>query len=212
MASKTVAAPRNGLTPGECVGESIRSTPEQVTRTCIHDGGVMVDASNAQLFPAPLVVAYEPHRASGPLNPPRWTTSGGVPFIPPSLPPPPPPARPPVFFRRNAGPELLSRLGDTVTGLFPGRPRTTPPHLPQSSTRSPRRRKHGNDGGVPEACFWLTSPSPTLVSLADTVSATTDHRVRVLAALRRPAVAELDRVMLVKSSDLTRFDRGSLLP
>ena len=92
------------------------------------------------------------------------------------------------------------------------RPRTTPPHLPQSSTRSPRRRKHRNDGGVPEACFWLTSPSPTLVSLADTVSATTDHRVRVLAALRRPAVAELDRVMLVKSSDLTRFDRGSLLP
>jgi hypothetical protein len=75
VASKTVAAPRNGLTPGECVGESIRSTPEQVTRTCIHDGGVMVDASNAQLLPAPLVVAYEPHRASGPLNPPRWTTS-----------------------------------------------------------------------------------------------------------------------------------------
>ena len=41
----------------------------------LHDGGVMVDASNAQLLPAPLVVAYEPHRASGPLNPPRWTTT-----------------------------------------------------------------------------------------------------------------------------------------
>ena len=120
MASKTVAAPRNGLTPGECVGESIRSTPEQVTRTCIHDGeswstrpmpsftgaagsGVRTAPGIGTAEPAPVDHLQEVCRFIS-----RWLERN------------PPQLAAASLMAETRDLNLSSRLGDTVDRLFPG--------------------------------------------------------------------------------------------
>ena len=81
----------------------------------------MVDAANAQLLPAPLVVAYEPHRAIGTAEPaPVDHLQEVCRFISRWLAAEPTAAGSRVTYGRNAGPELLSRLGDTVDRFVPG--------------------------------------------------------------------------------------------
>jgi triosephosphate isomerase len=122
VASKAVAALRNGLTPVVCVGELTRMTPKQAARTCIRDVAVVVDAARIGLTPAPLLVAYEPQWAIGAAEPApvdyiqhvcraisRWLI--GQPTAAGSR----------VVYGGSAGPGLLSQLGDAVDGLFLGR-------------------------------------------------------------------------------------------
>ncbi|WP_197383424.1 triose-phosphate isomerase family protein [Mycolicibacterium mengxianglii] len=120
VASKTVAALRNGLTPVVCVGEPVRMTPEEAAGSCIRDVDAVVAA--AGLMPASLVVAYEPQWAIGAADPAPVdyiqqvcrTISGwlaGQPNATGSR----------IVYGGSAGPGLLSQLGDAVDGLFLGR-------------------------------------------------------------------------------------------
>ncbi|MCV7171397.1 triosephosphate isomerase [Mycobacterium manitobense] len=122
VASKAVAALRNGLTPVVCVGEPKRTTAEQAARSCIRDVNVVVDAAAAASMPASMVVAYEPQWAIGAGEPAPvdhiqrvcraisgWLA--GEPTATGSR----------VVYGGSAGPGLLSRLGDAVDGLFLGR-------------------------------------------------------------------------------------------
>jgi len=121
VASKTVAAPRNGLTPGECVGESIRSTPEQVTLDMHSRWG-----SHGRRVQCPAITGAA---SSGVRTAPGIGTAEPAPvdhlqevcrFISRWLAAEPTAAGSRVTYGRNAGPELLSRLGDTVDRFVPG--------------------------------------------------------------------------------------------
>jgi triosephosphate isomerase len=123
VASKTVAALRNKLTPVLCVGEPTRTATDQAAQSCLGEVAAAVDAAVAAgLAPVPLVVAYEPQWAIGAAEPapvehiqqvcrvlgdwlaghPKATVSR-------------------VVYGGSAGPGLLTRLGDAVDGLFLGR-------------------------------------------------------------------------------------------
>jgi triosephosphate isomerase len=122
VAAKAVAALRNGLIPVMCVGEPERTTPEQAATTCIPELSVVVDAAGANGHPAQLIVAYEPQWAIGASEPASADHIAGVcRTISGWLADQPAAAGSRVIYGGSAGPGLLTRLGDSVDGLFLGR-------------------------------------------------------------------------------------------
>jgi len=122
VAAKAVAALRNGLTPVMCVGEPERTTPEQAADACIRELSVVVDAARAQGHLSQLIVAYEPHWAIGASEPASVDHIAGVcRAISGWLAAQPEATGSRVIYGGSAGPGLLTRLGDSVDGLFLGR-------------------------------------------------------------------------------------------
>jgi triosephosphate isomerase len=122
VASKALAALRNGLTPVLCVGEPERTTPAQAARFCLREVATVVKAAQDDAVPAALVVAYEPQWAIGAAEPAPVEHIGHVCSVLRTwLAEQPVAAGSRVVYGGSAGPGLLSRLGDTVDGLFLGR-------------------------------------------------------------------------------------------
>ena len=122
VAAKALAALRNGLTPVMCVGEPDRTAPEQAAAACIRELSVVIDAASSKGHPAQLIVAYEPQWAIGASEPASAEHIGGVcRFIREWLAARPATAGSRVIYGGSAGPGLLTRLGDSVDGLFLGR-------------------------------------------------------------------------------------------
>jgi triosephosphate isomerase len=122
VAAKTVAALRNNLTPVMCVGEPERTTADKAAQTCIQELSVVVDAAQTQCRQAPLVVAYEPHWAIGAREPaPADDIARVCRQISAWLATQPATSGARVIYGGSAGPGLLTRLADSVDGLFLGR-------------------------------------------------------------------------------------------
>ena len=119
IAAKTAAAFRNRLTPILCVGEAVRSNPAGAARHC----RAQLDAALWEVQGAgPLVVAYEPHWAIGAEKPasPEYVAKTCA-AIRDHLDAQPDFAESRVIYGGSAGPGLLTRLKDSVDGLFLGR-------------------------------------------------------------------------------------------
>jgi triosephosphate isomerase (TIM) len=123
VAMKVAAAVRNSLVPVICVGETQRSDAQQASASCMTElDAALQYATNNQVL-GPVVVAYEPQWAIGAPAPAppehirhvcgelrRWLVSRTS-ELPGSR----------VIYGGSAGHGLLSRLADSVDGLFLGR-------------------------------------------------------------------------------------------
>jgi triosephosphate isomerase len=121
VAMKVAAALRNSLVPVICVGETQRSSMQQASASCMTElDAALQYAANNQ---GPVVVAYEPQWAIGAPAPAppehirhvcgelrRWVASHAS-ELPGSR----------VIYGGSAGHGLLSRLAESVDGLFLGR-------------------------------------------------------------------------------------------
>jgi triosephosphate isomerase len=119
IAAKTAAAFRNQLVPILCVGEAVRSNPAGAARHCLAQlDSALVDVQGA----GPLVVAYEPQWAIGAEQPasPEYVAKTCA-AIRDHLDAQPDFAESRVIYGGSAGPGLLTRLKDSVDGLFLGR-------------------------------------------------------------------------------------------
>ena len=117
VAAKTHAALRNGLTPILCVGETDRRDPDSAAEVCLAQiRSALSDAADAGIT-GPIVIAYEPLWAIGAPEPAepehirgvcaRLRAEAG--------------ADASVIYGGSAGPGLLTRIADSVDGLFLGR-------------------------------------------------------------------------------------------
>jgi triosephosphate isomerase len=117
-ARKAAAALRNGVTPVLCIGEEDRLSPEHAAETVVAQLHANLDGIGA----GPVIVAYEPVWAIGAPEPApvehivAVTTAlrAAVEALPER-------EGTAVIYGGSAGPGLLTRLGDTVDGLFLGR-------------------------------------------------------------------------------------------
>jgi triosephosphate isomerase len=123
VAIKVAAALRNSLVPVICVGEMQRGNMQQASASCMTElDAALQYATNNQVL-GPVVVAYEPQWAIGAPAPAppehirhvcgelrRWVASRAS-ELPGSR----------VIYGGSAGQGLLSRLADSVDGLFLGR-------------------------------------------------------------------------------------------
>ena len=119
IAAKTAAAFRNRLIPILCVGEAVRSNPAGAARHC----RAQLDSALLEVQGAGrLVVAYEPHWAIGAEKPasPEYVAKTCA-AIRDHLDAQPDFAESRVIYGGSAGPGLLTRLKDSVDGLFLGR-------------------------------------------------------------------------------------------
>ena len=122
VATKAVAALRNNLTPVMCVGEQERTTPRNAAQSCIQELSIVVDAARSQGYPAALIVAYEPQWAIGATQPaPAEYIADVCHSIRDWLATIPATTGSRVIYGGSAGPGLLTRLGQSVDGLFLGR-------------------------------------------------------------------------------------------
>jgi triosephosphate isomerase len=122
VAAKAVAALRNNLTPVMCVGEPERTTVDDAARTCIRELSAVVDAAKIEGRQVPLIVAYEPHSAIGAREPaPVDHVAQVCRQISAWLATQPATSGARVIYGGSAGPGLLTRLVDSVDGLFLGR-------------------------------------------------------------------------------------------
>jgi triosephosphate isomerase len=122
VALKVVAALRNSLIPVMCVGEPALTTPALAAQACIRELGVVVNAATTRGLPAQLVVAYEPQWAIGAREPaPAEYIAEVCRSISDWLAATRATAGSRVIYGGSAGPGLLTRLGDSVDGLFLGR-------------------------------------------------------------------------------------------
>ncbi|MGB4137667.1 MAG: triose-phosphate isomerase family protein [Microbacterium sp.] len=120
VAAKTHAALRNGLTPILCIGESERADPGAAAEVCIEQIASALADARAAGVAGPLVIAYEPLWAIGAPEPAepghivqvcrRLRAHLGEQGLQ---------AR--VIYGGSAGPGLLTRIADSVDGLFLGR-------------------------------------------------------------------------------------------
>jgi triosephosphate isomerase len=122
VATKTAAALRHGLVPVLCLGEAERGGAAQAALECVRQLDSALAATRTAGLTGPLVVAYEPHWAIGAAEPAPddhissvcaalRTAVSGLDSHPDSS----------VIYGGSAGPGLLTRLADTVDGLFLGR-------------------------------------------------------------------------------------------
>lgn len=120
VAAKTHAALRNGLTPIVCVGESDRMSGADAGEYCIEQIESALSESTAAGVDGPLVIAYEPLWAIGapePADPDhiRAVCSRLREHLAQK-------AHPcSVIYGGSAGPGLLTKIADSVDGLFLGR-------------------------------------------------------------------------------------------
>lgn len=120
--AKTAAALRNGLTPLVCIGESTRTGPDEAAGECIRQIDDALAQARASGLSGAVIAAYEPHWAIGAAEPaePEYIRAvcrllrehvrsldgheGSA-----------------VIYGGSAGPGLLTRIADSVDGLFLGR-------------------------------------------------------------------------------------------
>lgn len=120
--AKTAAALRNGLTPLVCIGEPERCEPEAAADECIRQIDDALAQARASGLSGAVVAAYEPQWAIGaerpaeteyiravcaPLREHVRSLTGHEGSV--------------VVYGGSAGPGLLTRIADTVDGLFLGR-------------------------------------------------------------------------------------------
>jgi triosephosphate isomerase (TIM) len=123
VAIKVAAALRNSLVPVICVGETQRGDVQQASASCIAEVDAALQYATSSQTLGPVVVAYEPQWAIGAPAPAppehirhvcgelrRWVASRAS-ELPDSR----------VIYGGSAGHGLLSRLADSVDGLFLGR-------------------------------------------------------------------------------------------
>ncbi|GAB3277496.1 triose-phosphate isomerase [Sinomonas notoginsengisoli] len=120
--AKTAAALRNGLVPLVCIGESHRLKPEDAARECIRQIDDALATAGASGLSGPVIVAYEPQWAIGAPQPaePDYIRTVCAPLREHmrTLPAHEGSA---VIYGGSAGPGLLTRIADSVDGLFLGR-------------------------------------------------------------------------------------------
>ncbi|GAA5202883.1 triose-phosphate isomerase family protein [Microbacterium jejuense] len=117
-ARKAAAALARGLTPVLCVGESSRMDGTDAARATV----AQLAADLAGAPAGPVIVAYEPVWAIGAPEPaPSAHISAVTTAIAAALQASPERAGSAVIYGGSAGPGLLTRLGDSVDGLFLGR-------------------------------------------------------------------------------------------
>ena len=136
IAAKTAAAFRNRLTPILCVGEALHSDVEMAAERCCAE----LDSALSGIRGAaagPLVVAYEPQWAIGaeePASPQHVAKTCAA--LRAHLDSQPDLAGSRVIYGGSAGPGLLTRLKDSVDGLFLGRFAHDPAALDQILTEA----------------------------------------------------------------------------
>lgn len=122
VAAKTSAAVRNGLTPVVCIGEAERGDPEGAAAECIRQLESALAPARAGGRTGSVIAAYEPYWAIGAAEPAsddhiRTVCSGLREHLstwedfPGSA----------VIYGGSAGPGLLTRIADSVDGIFLGR-------------------------------------------------------------------------------------------
>jgi triosephosphate isomerase len=115
VALKVEAALRNHLSPIVCVGEMERMDGASAARECSRQLSAALSRVGPDRARAGVVVAYEPQWAIGAENP---APEGHIVEVASALQELVPER---VIYGGSAGPGLLSRLGDSVDGLFLGR-------------------------------------------------------------------------------------------
>ena len=122
VSAKTAAALRNGLTPLVCIGETEQRDPKDAAAECIRQIDDALTAAGAAGLSGRLIVAYEPQWAIGAAKPaePGYIRAVCAPLREHvrSLPRHEGSA---VIYGGSAGPGLLTRIADSVDGLFLGR-------------------------------------------------------------------------------------------
>jgi triosephosphate isomerase len=122
VSAKTAAALRHGLVPVLCLGETGHGEAAEAAVECVRQLESALTASRTAGLTGPLVIAYEPHWAIGAAEPAPdehistvcaalRTAVADLDAHPDSS----------VIYGGSAGPGLLTRLADTVDGLFLGR-------------------------------------------------------------------------------------------
>lgn len=120
VAAKTHAAIRNGLVPIVCVGESERVDAASAASVCIEQIRSALAAADEAGVTGEIVIAYEPLWAIGAPAPASDDHIRGVcTRLRAYLSAGERPAR--VIYGGSAGPGLLTRIADSVDGLFLGR-------------------------------------------------------------------------------------------
>lgn len=120
--AKTAAALRNGLVPLVCIGEARPLEPEDAARECIRQLDDALAAAGASGLSGPVIAAYEP----------QWAIGAPEPAEPDYIRAVCAPLREHVralagregsalIYGGSAGPGLLTRIADSVDGLFLGR-------------------------------------------------------------------------------------------
>lgn len=117
-AAKTAAALRAGLTPVICVGETARGDATDAATQTLAQVAACLDGAPA----GPVVIAYEPVWAIGAPEPaPDAHIRTVTMAVREALSSDPARAGSSVIYGGSAGPGLLTRLGESVDGLFLGR-------------------------------------------------------------------------------------------
>lgn len=122
VSAKAAAALRNGLVPLVCIGEPERLDPGAAARECIRQIDDALAAAGASGLSGPVIAAYEPQWAIGAPEPaePDYIRAvcaslrehvRALPGHEGSA----------VIYGGSAGPGLLTRIADSVDGLFLGR-------------------------------------------------------------------------------------------
>lgn len=120
VAAKVHAAMRNGLTPILCVGEDERLESADAAEVCIRQIRSGLSAASEAGIVGDLVVAYEPVWAIGAAEPAHPDHIRGV-CAALRLHLRETPGQTSVIYGGSAGPGLLTRIADSVDGLFLGR-------------------------------------------------------------------------------------------
>jgi triosephosphate isomerase (TIM) len=122
VSAKTAAALRHGLVPVLCLGEAGHGEAAPAAVECVRQLDSALAASRTAGLTGPLVVAYEPHWAIGAAEPAPEehisTVCAALRVAVAKLDAHPESS---VIYGGSAGPGLLTRLADTVDGLFLGR-------------------------------------------------------------------------------------------
>lgn len=122
VAAKTTAALRNGLTPIICIGEAEAGEPADAASECIRQLESALAPARAAGLTGRVIAAYEPYWAIGAAEPASDLHIRGVcdtlraylaewNDFPDSA----------VIYGGSAGPGLLTRIADSVDGIFLGR-------------------------------------------------------------------------------------------
>lgn len=115
IAKKVAAAKRNNITPLLCIGEPEKTSPKQAAKLCIQQ----VRSALRYATPTEIWLGYEPYWAIGAAQPasPKYVSEicqnirEGLPEL----------ASLTILYGGSAGPGLITKLDNTIDGLFLGR-------------------------------------------------------------------------------------------
>lgn len=115
VAKKVSAAKRNGIIPLLCIGEPERSTAKEAAKLCVEQ----VQSALKYATPSKIWLGYEPYWAIGAAQPasPEYVSEvcchirEGLPDLESIT----------ILYGGSAGPGLITKLDDTIDGLFLGR-------------------------------------------------------------------------------------------